>query len=305
MDRRFSGFLALVVAMLALGVVPNVLGRSTAGTPQAEVIADPPAVGQCVTAIADSTSQDQRSGGSVVVAAPWSLPVASIAPRCAGKVIGEVISVRTTTRAPSISTLEEYYRSNPDCRSQVEAYLGTKAETTIMGVEWRKSLFVDAVTVGPNAHDKAAGRTWTACVLSTVGQWYQAPAPLRSSWATRRLPDAFGLCWAAEIVPYGLLAPCSSPHTTQQLADGFVEGPSDSSTSIVSAAPSSAVLSGCRQVAASIMGVTDPTMGNRLTVKVVSDPVGGPYVRCAVRVTGDRKLVGSIIGLGTKRLPLA
>jgi len=298
--------LMLIVALVAAVVAPNALGRRTNGSPVAEAIAGAPTVGQCVTAITSSSGRDREPAGTVdAFSHARSLPVATLLQICAGTVIGEVISVTPANSASSSTTLDEYYWANPSCPSQVERYLGTAARSDILGVQWSKSLSLNALTVGPDAHDRAAGRTWTACVLVAVNQSYTAPLPLQSSWTNRLLPDAFGLCWAEDIVPHGVPTPCTSAHTTQQLASGFVAGPSDSSTSIVSAADPAAVLAGCRQLATTMMMVSDPTFRGALRVEVVSDPISAPYVQCAVSVAGGRKLVRSLIGLAGRSLPLA
>lgn len=233
-----------------------------------------------------------------------ALPVATVVPWCEGAVLGEVISVTASSSRPVISTLDEYYRAHPDCRSQVETYLGTFSASDILGVRWTKSLSVESVLVGPDAHDRAAGRTWVACVVTTGGPSYGAPAPLASAWANRTMPDAFGLCWAQDVQPRGTPLPCRSAHRTQQIAIGFVASPSDAATSIVSAASQDAVARGCREIAATTLGVSEPTLGGALEVRVVADRSGSPFVQCAVTVTGGRQLVGSLIGLGTRPLPL-
>jgi hypothetical protein len=293
MNRRVGGMLLFIVALLAVGITPSILGRRTTGTPVAEVIAAPPTVGQCVAAIGASNGQDRN------------LPVATVLPTCSGSVIGEVISVRSTSPTPVVTTLDEYTRANPDCQGQAESYLGTSRRTVLLGVQWTTSLSVNAVTVGPDAHDRAAGRTWTACVLAAVGQSYRAPLPLRSSWNSRTLPSAFGVCWSKQIEQRGTPTPCTSAHLIQQLAFGFAAGPLDTSQALVSRDDPALVLAGCRRLAATILAVKDPTAGGALEVEAVADPAGAPYVQCAVSATHGRKLIGSVIGLGTKPVPLA
>lgn len=305
MDRRVAGLLLLVVALVAALVVPNIAGKQVRGAALAEVISAPPAVGSCIGAIAPTTSAPgpSNSPNADGAGSARALPVATVVP-CRGAVIGEIISV-TPTSTSTVSTLGEYDAANPSCRSKVEGYLGTLATTEIRGVQWSKSIYVNAVSVGPDAHDRAAGRTWTACVLSAVNQTYPATTSLKSSWTADTLPSVFGLCWAAAVVQRGTPTACTSPHTTQQLGYGLVASASDSGTSIVSAADPDQVVAGCRQLAATVMKVTDPTRGGALSIKVVSARSGAPYVQCAVAVVGSRKLNGSLIGLGTRALPLA
>ena len=290
----------LVAALLAALVVPHAIGKKIAGSAVSELIAPPPAVGTCVTAITGTDRSARANGESAAVA---SLPVATLAPSCSGTVIGEIISMQPATSA-SVTTLDEFDQANPSCRSQVERYLGTVATTTIAGVEWTKSIDVDAVTVGPDAHDKAAGRTWTACVLSTVDQTYRAAGSLKSSWTTGVLPDAFGLCWAQAVVQHGVPTNCTAPHRTQQIGYGFIASPTDSGTSIVSAAAPDVMTGGCAALAASVMKTSDPTKGGALAVMVVAQVSGAPYAQCAVSVVGNRMLIGSLIGIGAGALPL-
>ncbi|MET3807309.1 hypothetical protein ABIB25_004332 [Nakamurella sp. UYEF19] len=300
MDRRIAGVLLLVVALVATLAVPDVVGRSLAGAPSPEQIAAPPAVGSCVGAI--TGSGPARTGADARPSVTGSQPVATVVP-CTGRVMGEIISV-TVANPRQVVTLQEYDEVHPSCRSQVETYLGTTATTTLSGVQWSRSIYVDVATVGPDGHDRAAGRTWTACVMTAVDQTYPVTASLKSSWTTRSLPDAYGLCWFDDVVQLGEPVACTSPHRTQQLGYGLVSSPTDSGTSIVSAVGYDAILAGCRTLAASVMDAADPTRGGSLDVRVVVSRSGAPYVQCAVSATGSKKLTGSVIGLGTKPVPL-
>ena len=302
----------LLAALLGAVTFPLLAGKPEAGTPVAQLIAGPPAVGSCVSGLTYPDPTLPAAG------AARTLPVATVVP-CAGEVMGEIMSVTRSSGPSGVSAPE------PDggCRSQVEGYLGTTPTTDILGVQWNKNLDVDTVTVGPNAHDRAAGRTWTACVLSPTNQLYRATA-LRSSWSAGRLPDAFGLCWAENLVQHGVPTNCVSPHRTQQLGYGFVastarsapspadpsasdpsnSNPAASDPSAVASADPAAVAAGCAQLAATMMKAQDPTRGGLLAVKVVADTSGAPFVQCAVAVVGNRKLTGSLIGIGNKPLPL-
>lgn len=293
-DRRIAGVLLLLLALAVAIALPVLSGKPIPGTAIAAPIAEPPAVGSCVGEF------DYPEPGTGTSAAR-TLPVAAVVP-CAGDVAGEVIFVTTRAAAPQISTLNEFDQANPTCRSQVEKYLGATATAVIDGVEWNLNLDVDVVTVGPNARDRAAGRTWSACVLTAADQTYPATS-LRSSWQSGTLPDAFGLCWAENLVQRGVPTNCTSPHRTQQIGDGFVAQAADSGTGIVSSATPEQVAASCRQLAGTVLKTADPTRGGALTVKVVDDTTGAPYVQCAVAVTGDRKLTGSLIGIGNRPLP--
>ena len=289
--------LLLLLGLVAAIALPMLAGKPVPGTPVAAVIDEPPAVGSCVGDISypDPAVADRTSARA--------LPVATVVP-CSGEVAGEIISVVPRRAAPVVSTLGEYDQANPSCRSQVEKYLGTTATTVIAGVEWNLNIDVDVTTVGPNAHDRAAGRTWSACVLSADNQIYPA-TPLRSSWQSGTLPDAFGLCWAENLVQRGVPTNCTAPHRTQQIGYGFVSDASDDGSGIVSSASPDEVLAGCRKLAAAVMKAPDPTRGGDLAVQVVDDSSGAPYVQCAVTVVGTRKLTGSLIGIGSRPLPLA
>ena len=287
----------LLLALVAAVALPVLAGKPVAGAPVAALIAPPPAVGSCVGDISypDPGTADRTEDRA--------LPVATVI-KCSGEVSGEIMSVTPRRSGPTVSTLGEYDQANPSCRSQVEEYLGTAATTVIGGVEWNLNIDVEVTTVGPNAHDRAAGRTWSACVVSASNQIYPA-TPLHLSWQTGTLPDAFGLCWAENLVQHGVPTNCTSPHRTQQIGYGFVAQTSDDGTGIVSSAGPDDIVAGCRELAATVMKVSDPTRGGALTVRVVDDSSGAPYVQCAVAVVGSRKLTGSLIGIGNRPLPLA
>ena len=97
---------------------------------------------------------------------------------------------------------------------------------------------------------------------------------------------------------------CTAPHSTQQLGYGFVQSVRDSGTAIISSVDPDAVTAGCESLASSVMKTSDPTKGNRLAITVVAQVSGAPYVQCAVSVIGTKKLTGSLIGIGSKALPL-
>lgn len=294
----------MVVALVALLVAPNIAGKRASGAAVPEVIAAPPTVGSCIAAIspAQPTPASIDSANADEALPARALPVATVIP-CHGAVIGEIISIKSVT-STAASTLDEYDQRNPSCRSQVESYLGTTSTTAIEGVQWSKSFYVNAVSVGPDAHDRAAGRTWTACVLSAVDRTFAVSQSLKSSWTTSTVPGVFGLCWAQGVVQHGAPTACTSPHSTQQLGYGLVASATDSGTSIVSAAGPDQVAAGCRKLAATMMKVADPTRGGALSIKVVSDSSGAPYVQCAVSIVGTGKLTGSLIGLGARALPI-
>lgn len=295
----------MFVALVAVLVAPNIAGRQVRGAAVAEVIAAPPIVGACVSAITQpAAAPGAMNSANADEAVPTrALAVATVVP-CRGTVIGEIMSVRAST-STTVTTVDEYGQANPSCRSQVEGYLGTTATTIIQGIKWSKSISVDAVPVGPDAHDRAAGRTWSACVLSAVNQTYRVTTGLKSSWTSSTLPDVFGLCWEPNVVLSGIPVSCTVPHTTQQLGFGFVASATDSGTTVVSAADPAAVTAGCRELAATVMKVTDPTSGGLLSIQVVSARSADPFVQCVASVVGRRKLTGSLIGLGTKAVPLA
>lgn len=293
--------LLLAVALVCTLAVPSLVGRKVPGLPVAEAIAGAPAVGTCVSSITVPAPAQTDDAGAAGQAGSW--PVATTAP-CAGKVIGEIISVAAANGAQH-GVWSGNDDAQPGCRSLVESYLGTSATTDVVGVQWSKSIYVDAVTVGPDAHDSAAGRSWSACVMSAVGQQYVAPPTLKSSWKTDTLPSAYGLCWATTVVQHGVPTACTKPHTSQQLAFALVQRAPASSNSIVSVADPGHVAASCRELAAGIMQVKDPSFGGALAIQVVTDQAGAPYMQCAVSATAGRSLTGSLIGLGTRPLPLS
>lgn len=285
-----------MLALVAAIGLPLLAGKPVAGAPVAAAIDEPPTVGSCVGDI------DYPDPGTVDRSSPRTLPVATVV-KCSGDVAGEIIAVVPREPTPVASTLGDYEQANPSCRSQVEKYLGATATAVIAGVQWSLNINVNVTTVGPDAHDRAAGRTWSACVLSAANQIYPA-SPLRQSWQSGTLPDAFGLCWAENLVQRGVPTNCTSPHRTQQIGYGFVSRPSDSGTGIVSSASPDDIVAGCRQLAATVMKVADPTRGGALRIKVVDDTSGAPYVQCVVAVIGSHRLNGSLIGIGNQALPL-
>ena len=111
------------------------------------------------------------------------------------------------------------------------------------------------------------------------------------------------MCWLQTDVSAAVtFVDCSEPHRSELVSIGSVSGHSDVAASDVSAS--------CERLAARIVGRDDPTAGGVLTVGV--DPEELPArltsgrtidITCFLTSTNDRRLVGTLVGLGDRPVP--
>ena len=84
MDRRLAGLAVLILAVVAVTVVPGLSGRRVAGSAVAKSFPDPPAVGDCALSAPDGPGRNY--------AEPSELDVGEVTwGPCTGPIAGEVV----------------------------------------------------------------------------------------------------------------------------------------------------------------------------------------------------------------------
>ena len=315
MDRRLVGALLVVVVLSAAIVLPPlVAGSRIAGSASPIDLPDPPSVGECLLNPLPATNgrdlADGTTGGLTGYPADLSdaAPVAAFGP-CEGAVSGEVVQVVNAGGDPPARRMAAS-AADQGCRSATAGYTGlldvirqfTGPTAGMDVVRWDPTVNVRHVWVQPDAVQRAAGRTWLACVV-TPARPVRYQGRVAGAFAGRSLPDQFGVCWLQTDVSAAVtFVDCSEPHRSELVSIGSVSGHSDVAASDVSAS--------CERLAARIVGRDDPTAGGVLTVGV--DPEELPArltsgrtidITCFLTSTNDRRLVGTLVGLGDRPVP--
>lgn len=275
---RGTGWLLLLVAVLTAVIVPRLQSTLTSGIAVAASIDPPPQIGSCVARLdparADGTAADQRV---LVPSADYG--------RCSTPIAGEVLSVQVAADIADQVSPAAYDSASAGCSNAVDAYLGAPAglNNASEATDWLPAARYTSLLVGPDPYQRAAGRTWSACVVATVASAsYERPA--RGGFTDGSLDEKFGYCLNSTDLSDWV--PCSTPHRAQVLAWG--------TPLRIGAEPARA---DCLAAAAALMHTTDPTKGSVLDVALISYHGVGSVQACGIRVHSDRKLTGSVVGI--------
>ncbi|MET0862850.1 MAG: hypothetical protein ABWZ98_00810 [Nakamurella sp.] len=303
MDRRVAGIVVLVVALVAVVVLPSISGRRVAGSATALTFADPPAVGACPRAIPQGAVQRNGSTGEISFAAITF-------GGCTGVIGGEVVAVWPTEAAAQAD--QRGSRRGGPCYRQAADFAGLLPSSRSIDpfgadfagvVHWKPTIGFVPLNIVPEPVAAAGGQTWVAClVVPTRAPSYRGT--LRDAYVSGRLPDAFGLCWDQDDLDNSaVLLHCDQPHAAELLATGWVEDRSKITTAEVQAS--------CLTVAGRIIRTDDPTRQG--AISIVTDAVrkdgaqreDAPLaVNCFATAASPLQLTGSVIGLADGPLPL-
>lgn len=303
MDRRVAGIVVLVLALLAVVVVPSISGRRVTGAPVALRFADPPKVGDCPQPLPPGSVYNNGSTPEVSAAAITFGP-------CSGPIGGEVVGVWPTAAAAKAD--QSGSRRGGPCYRQAADFAGLQPfgrTTDAFGdaldgsVYWKPTIGFDPINVVPAPLAAAGGQTWVAClVIPTKQPSYFGT--LRNAYVSGRLPDAFGLCWDGDDLDNAVtLLRCDQPHPAELLATGWIPDRSSTNTDEIDGS--------CRTVAGRIMRTADPTRQG--AISIVADlvrrdgaqtPDAPLAVNCFATAVLPQQLSGTVIGLADGPLPL-
>jgi hypothetical protein len=275
MDRRIAGALLLVGALIALIGVPALAGRHIAGEAAAVPVPGPLKAGDCLTSM--TGVPDQSTVSSTVA----QLPTATNG-SCLGVLVGEVVSVGTA----SLSDLA--------CAQRTITFVGLPSTRTIAGITWTPGLATGSQEIGPGLRQRAAGQRWSACAVTGATTQYRGS--IRASVTGGLVPNSLGLCWPGTVEMDAEPVSCAVAHSSQLLATGVVDG----STPVRPAS----LASSCRTYATAVLDGLDPEAADRLTVRVAAQGMGPQVLLCSVSAVGHRQLLASLLGIGTRPLPL-
>ncbi len=295
------GVLLLALALLAGVTVPALLARPWGAAAARAPLPEPPAVGSCL-----SVPSDPAAAGPAVDPATADGGVVD----CAGPHRAEVVAAWRADD-PIVERLSRFSRyldrpsDGPDramggvtehlvtaCWRAAQEYITPPGDAT----PWLPvpPRVVPALLRAPDDGSPPRWR-WLSCVVVAAddASW-AGPLRWRSTSPVPRPPSLGANCR-----PDGsaALSRCDLPHRTEVL--GWPD------RSWVGSADDRAAA--CVQLAATMTGRADPTFGGRVRVDVVTRqpvPYQGALPLCVAGLVGDGALVGSLIGLGDRELPL-
>ena len=310
MNRRLLGSLVLCSAVLAAVVVPAAAGRAVGGSPTAQAIPGPPSVGSCVRSVSALPPTPDIAAND----APVTYPTADHI-NCAGPIIGEVMSVDLTPKALGEATVASYQLAGSDCELSEVNYVGSigpfdPTTITTPGIAWQAAVTVQSVAIGPTAVQRAAGQTWTACI-GTAPDETPYRGRIEDALSAGDLPPTFATCRRSLTPEIGAQVddqqvPCAAPHLVEVLALTQIADP---------ATTTSQVQKSCLGMASRTLRSPDPTRGGRLSIAVYTmDTVPVARLTSATMFQGDvgclafvqspNRLVGTLIGIAAKPLPV-
>ncbi|MET3808192.1 hypothetical protein ABIB25_005221 [Nakamurella sp. UYEF19] len=310
MDRRRIGMLVLVVLALAAVVVPGIAGRAVPGRPVAAVVPPPPQTGDCLVGLTGLSHATYVDDTDTRIKYPWATYGA-----CSGPIVGEVTSVDPTAHPLATATIGTYQSASSLCELAEVNYVGSvgpfdPATITTPGIGWQTVINIASLSIGPTPLQRAAGQSWTACIGAT-GDNTTYRGRIGGALDRGVLPPIFASCWAAFRAPERPQS-CVIPHPLEIIATTEVFGVQQSVAQINKS---------CLGMAGRAMRTADPGKGGRLKigVYVLEEPLydrltplttaalrqGNYQLSCVASVAEPDQLVGTIIGLGDKPLPLA
>lgn len=310
MRRRGAGALVVTLTVLAAVVVPNIGTRSVRGFAQSATIPAPPAAGDCLLSpISMSTGNDGQ------FRTPGPATDLIVEP-CTGRRYGEVVLMHDSGSLTGFPDgVRIAYPQDDACWSAAQRFLGLPdfaADPTPVLSYWYPAGNSTALELAPGDLQRAAGRTWTACVvLATDLDARSLPYGIsaRDAFSDGRPPDAFASCTdSADITAFDPV-PCDEPHHIEFLGySGDLVG-----------ATASSIDRTCGELAARLTRMPDPTAGGALQVRAAIghyDEVGvlqpgmqgsdGGFADtavCRVIAPDDRPLTGTLLGLGDGPVP--
>jgi hypothetical protein len=293
-NRKAAAFVTFAAVLLTLATMSTVVAPPRGGVAIRAATPDPPAVGSCGDLNgSEFVVADCSETHTVEVAYAWSAGDTAAGPR------------------PTFAV----------CADKVRAYVGSApAQDTVAHPAGRWSLplrYRHIVATGPDGNN-VRDWSWQVCLVVPMG-----PAP----WTGYRgqvhdLPTT-GPAAAALRVCYtnpgsvNTVVPCTSPHHGEILATQ----PLFKNLRVVVGSSGSNQPTSCIKTARATTGADDPTFHGQLRVAVLSDgngqvshpfsadigvyytSTGLSWLVCVVETIGDRRLLGSVAGVGDAGLP--
>jgi len=292
MSRRLAGALLVLLSIVGVTVAASVPGRRLAGIPTSVEFPGPPAVGDCL--IAGPVDDGRWVGGT-------NTSLLRFGP-CTGSGAGEVVAVRTVTPADRSSRPGQ----STGCRDEALSYAGLSVRdgsVVVPGapsndpVAWTYSVDLRASWLF-QVPSLPSASTWVACIAQPGGTRLGV-GTLANAFDGGALPGVYGTCWQSDEVSAAMqMVNCNAPHVAELVALGRVGQ--------TSAVDRGQIISSCSEQAKIVLRRSDPTVDGALTVDVRPDRT--PNLRwplevtCFIASSDQRKIIGSVVGLGAKQV---
>jgi len=298
MDRRWAGIGVLVVALLAVAVLPKLDGRGIAGT---AVRGPTPVVGNCLNV----ASLDVPYAATNPIDGR-QLPTGVVGP-CSSENAGMLIAVAYDRRVPTATKPDAAAGSgvtdrsaydveqNRLCESDPKLLLdaiGDRDQVVWTGEGGQQVGYLaargqlDGVLVASPA---GADRKWIGCVLATFDNTGTKPF----SQTSARAADQLAACDSGKLKNYQP-AFCGQPHTSEVLGTAYMK---------MGAATRSDFEQACRAYAVHRIGSDGPVASGKIRIEV-DDGGNWPGGDCRVSVVDPaRTLSGTVVGIGDGPLP--
>jgi hypothetical protein len=301
--RRHVGVVVILVAGVVLVIAAGVQRGRVGGA--ARLPLGTPATGSCTAWIrpAHPATVGGPVGGPSSAATQLSYPSTSITD-CALRHRGLLISIDFSTGWPVLTTLPEIQRRDAACRDAADAWLSARGLAPFddhrgsTAIGWVPALTVVGRAVGPDSASRAAGASWSGCVLTSLQDDFSA--------AANPTPTMPGMCLRLRLK--SLTALDVSGFTTVSTPPSEIDCNARHPGQLLAFAPT---LTGdpspaqenqsCQMAASRYTGTSDPGFGN----SIVTEVVHGNDTLCYAEVTGNRLLDGSLLGVGDGPLPWA
>jgi len=299
MYRRLVGGLLFAVVLTLAIVVPNLGGRRIEGTGTPIHFPADPQVGDCLLeSLNDVILIQPTSSGSSLV--PTFAPCGD---RNAG---GQVVAVVRATgdvpariRRAATSGVDCYQSSLQDSGLVLVGGRYVLADHSPADpVNWNLTINARTAWVVPGPLLRAAGQDWVACVAAPLsGATFRGQ--LAGAFSGGTLPDEFGFCWEQSIPSAIGVVPCGSSQFAELVSLGTIPGGAG--------VPLADIKSSCQQLAAQVIGRSDPTASGDLAVGTsVSPDVATSSqtqrVVCYIEPL-TRPLSGTLVGLRDRPIP--
>ena len=308
MRRRSAGVLVIALTLLAAVIVPNIGARAVRGFPVAAQIPGPPAVGDCLlTALSLMTGPDGTFGGIDPALGP-----------CSGSRFGEVVLVHDAGTLAAFAPGDRITNPQDDsCYSATQVFLGLPDPLVDSAPQFSYWFPADGgatMELAPTDLQRAAGHTWTACVVLAIDDQARSlpyPTSARDAFSTGTPPAAFASCTDIADIAAFQRVDCDTPHRIEVFGySGDLQG---------ATAPS--LNQTCTDLVTRQTRMPDPTAGGTLQIRPAlghydqdgvlhvglrESPGGFADVAiCRVIAPDDRPLAGTLLGLGERPVPWA
>ena len=304
-NRRLGGVVLLVAVLLGSLLVARIGGVRIAGSAIAVPGAGAPRVGDCVREISGPVTIPSSGAppptGSVGIVGESSVSFS----RCAEQHVGEVVAFRMTPGSTAAGA------ANSDWCSEVARGYQSSSVWRIYGPPgelWNpvsNHEFIAILSASPDY-------PWEACAVLAPGMELYSGSYVASLPGLLAPPAPFGSCRSVSEASDTWIS-CTSPHRVQEFGVAVEAGMS-----------SRDAVAACRELIQAVTGLPDVNAGGLLKIQVVggSSPAGGgdfggadlggadaiesaEFGRCRLIATGPTQLIGTLIGIGTGKLPLA